>query len=139
MATVIAADPGEAALEVAAVEELVDDFRDDRAQVAVTGLIPFLVDIQEPVEIPLQALPERRGFGLPGTVGLHNHARRAVTDAFSARDESGLVHRDTTTRLTWKRAIFRTRFQRRDGHRIAHTTRAGASCFIPHLSQPQNV
>ncbi len=74
MAAVIAADPGKAAFQVAAVEELVDDFRDDGSQEAVAGLVPLLVDLQKPVEIPLQALPQRRGLGLLGTVGLHNHA-----------------------------------------------------------------
>ena len=44
---VIAADAGEPALEVAAVEELVDDLRDDGAQEAVAGLVALLVDVQE--------------------------------------------------------------------------------------------
>ena len=68
MAAVIAADPGKAAFQVAAVEELVDDFRDDGSQEAVAGLVPLLVDLQKPVEIPLQALPQRRGLGLSGTL-----------------------------------------------------------------------
>jgi hypothetical protein len=39
---VIAAHAGEAAFEVAEVEELVDDLRDDRSQKAAPGLIAFL-------------------------------------------------------------------------------------------------
>ena len=59
MLAVIAAHAGEAAFEVAAVEELVDDLRDDRAQEAVPGLIAFLIDLQERVEMPGKALPQR--------------------------------------------------------------------------------
>jgi hypothetical protein len=40
---VVAAHAGEAALQVAAIEELVDDLRDDGAQEAVAGLILFLL------------------------------------------------------------------------------------------------
>lgn len=43
MLAVVAAHAGEAVFEVAAVEELVDDLRDDGAQEAVPGLILFLV------------------------------------------------------------------------------------------------
>ena len=74
MLAVIATHAGEAAFEVATVEELVDDFRDDRAQEAVAGLVAFLINVQKPVKTPLQALPEWRSLGLSGTVGLNNHA-----------------------------------------------------------------
>ena len=39
----VAPDAGESAFEVAAVEELVDDFRDNGAQEAVDGLIIFAI------------------------------------------------------------------------------------------------
>jgi hypothetical protein len=56
---VIAAHAGEAAFEVAAVQELVDHLRDDRAQEAVARLVALLVGSQKRVEMPRQALPER--------------------------------------------------------------------------------
>ena len=40
---VIAADAGESACQIAAVQELVDHLRDDRAQEPIAGLATFLV------------------------------------------------------------------------------------------------
>jgi hypothetical protein len=54
---VIAADAGKPTLQVATVQELVHDLRDDRAQEAVPGLIALLVGVQKRVEVPGQALP----------------------------------------------------------------------------------
>jgi hypothetical protein len=56
---VVATDAGEAAFEVAAIQELVNHLRDDRAQEAVLGLVLLLVGVQKRVEMPRQALPER--------------------------------------------------------------------------------
>lgn len=81
MLAAFAADAGGAAFEVAAVETLVGDHGDDRAQKAVSRLTAFLLTGEERVEMPGQALPERRGLGLSGAVCLRNHAaqrRKAV-------------------------------------------------------------
>ena len=55
MLAVITADTREPLFEIAAIQELVDDLRDDRAQDAVAGLVAFLVDIKERIEMPRQA------------------------------------------------------------------------------------
>ena len=60
--------------EIATMEKLVHDLRDGRTQEAVAGLVALLVALQERVEMPRQALPERRGLGLPGTIDLLHHA-----------------------------------------------------------------
>jgi hypothetical protein len=67
----VAPDAGEAVFEVAAVHELVHDLGDDRAQKAVAGLETLFVGGKKGVEVPGQALPERRGAGFAGAVGLH--------------------------------------------------------------------
>ena len=71
---VVAADAGEPMLEVPAVQKLVHYLGDDGPQETVTGLVAFLVDRLEGVEMPGEALPEWRGPGLPGTINLRNHA-----------------------------------------------------------------
>ena len=60
MFAVIAAHAGKPVLQVAAVQKLIHDFRDDRAQEAVAGLVTLIVSAQEGVEMPRQALPKRR-------------------------------------------------------------------------------
>ena len=60
MGAFVAADTGETALQIAAVEKLIHNFRDDRAQEAVAGLVTLIVSAQEGVEMPRQALPKRR-------------------------------------------------------------------------------
>jgi hypothetical protein len=58
VAAVIAADPGEAALKVAAIKELVDDFRDDRSQESIPGLVAILVISPGSLgNVPFEALP----------------------------------------------------------------------------------
>ena len=47
----VAPDTGEAALQVATVEELVHDLRNDRAQEAVAWLVALLVGVQKSVEV----------------------------------------------------------------------------------------
>ena len=59
MLAVIATYAGEAAFEVAAIEELVDDLRNDRAQEAVPGLIALLVGFEKLVEMRAETLPQR--------------------------------------------------------------------------------
>jgi hypothetical protein len=56
---VVAADPGETALKVAAVEELVHNFRDDGAKKPHLGLEFRLTVVQKLVEMVVQALPKR--------------------------------------------------------------------------------
>ncbi len=51
MLTVVAAYTSEPPFQIAAIQELADDLRDDRAQDAVAGLVAFLVDIQERIEV----------------------------------------------------------------------------------------
>ncbi len=47
----VAAYTSEPPFQIAAIQELVDDLRDDQAQDAVAGLVAFLVDIQERIEV----------------------------------------------------------------------------------------
>ena len=84
MLAVVAAHAGEAVFEVAAVQELVDDFRDDRAQEAVAGLIALLVGLQERVEMPRQTLPERRLPGPARTIDLLHHAAQCRKEGVSS-------------------------------------------------------
>ena len=62
---------GEAAVEVAAVEEFVDDLRDDRAQGAAAGLAFARVAFDEGGEVAVGASPEGGAARVAGTVGLH--------------------------------------------------------------------
>ena len=71
MAAVVAADAGEAAVEVAAVEEFADDLRDDRAQGTEAGLVVVRVGYDEGGEVTVGALPEGRAARVAGAVGLH--------------------------------------------------------------------
>ena len=68
---VVAPDAGEAVFQVATVQKLVNDLGDDRAQEPVAGLETLFVGGKKGVEVPGQALPERRGAGFAGAVGLH--------------------------------------------------------------------
>ena len=74
MFAVVAAYAGETVFEVPAVEELVHDLGDDRPKEAVTGLVAFFISLEKCVEMPLDALPQRRCLGLPGTIDLLHHA-----------------------------------------------------------------
>ena len=69
--TVVTPHAGESVRQVAAVHELVHDFRDDRPQKAVARLKKCLVGGKKDVEVPGQALPERRSVWFPLAVGLH--------------------------------------------------------------------
>ena len=62
MLAMVAADPREATLQVAAVQELVDYLGDDGAQEAVAGLVLLRIDVLELVVMAVGALPERRLF-----------------------------------------------------------------------------
>ena len=72
VATMVAADAGEAAVEVAAVEEFVDDLRDDRAQGAEARLVVVRVVFNERGEVAVGALPEERLSRVAGAVKLHD-------------------------------------------------------------------
>jgi hypothetical protein len=78
------AHAGEAALQVAAVEVLAHDLRNDRAQVAEFRFEFQGIDGQEIVEISGDAPPERRGPRLPGTVGLYNRAPQCRKEGVSS-------------------------------------------------------
>ena len=67
----VAADPGEAAFEVAAFEEFVDDFGDDGAQAAIARLVSRRVNRLKLAVVAVGALPERRLLRIPGAVNLH--------------------------------------------------------------------
>jgi hypothetical protein len=54
-----APDAGEALVQVAAGEELVDGPSDDRAPEAVALLIAVIVDALELLEVPIEQLPQR--------------------------------------------------------------------------------
>ncbi len=84
MLTVVAAYTSEPPFQIAAIQELVDDLRDDRAQDAVAGLVAFLVDIQERIEMLRQALPQWRCLGLPGTIDLLHHAAQCRKEGASS-------------------------------------------------------
>ena len=65
---------GRPPLQDPAVLKFFHHLRDDGAQKAVTGLIPLLIYRLKAVEMPCEALPERRCLTLPGTIYLRNHA-----------------------------------------------------------------
>ena len=71
MATVVAADAGEAAVEVAAVEEFVDNLEHDGAQGAEAGLVVVRIGFDELGEVAVGALPEERLLWIAGAVKLH--------------------------------------------------------------------
>jgi hypothetical protein len=92
---VIAAHAGEAVLEVAAVQELVDDLRDDGAQEAVAGLVALLVGSQKRIEMPGQAPPERRLPGPARTIDLLHHAAQCRKEGVSS---NGIPLKTVSTR-----------------------------------------
>ena len=67
----VAADPGEPAFQVAAIEKFVNHLGDDGAQPAVTRLVSIRIDLLKLVIVPVGALPERRLFWVAGAIGLH--------------------------------------------------------------------
>jgi len=77
---VVAAHAGEAVGEVPAAHELLDHLRDDRAQEAVLAFVNIGVDLQERVEMRVQAPPKRRGLRVAGAVDLLRHAPQCTTE-----------------------------------------------------------
>ena len=71
VATMVAADADEAAIEVAAVQEFVDDLRDDGAQGTEAGLVVVRVGFDELGEVAVGALPEGRLSRVAGAVEVH--------------------------------------------------------------------
>ncbi len=71
---VVAPYAGETTFEIAAVEELVDDFGDDGPQEAEAGLVAFVVGVQKRVKMVVEALPQRRCLGAARTIDLLHHA-----------------------------------------------------------------
>ena len=80
MAAVVATDAGEAAFEIAAVEEFVDDLREDRAQRTEAGLVVAGVGCDERGEVAVDALPEGRVLWVAGAVKLHGEPPVAGLD-----------------------------------------------------------
>ncbi len=74
MLTLVAAYAGEAALEVAAVQEFVDHLGDDGAEEAIAGLVLLRIDLFELGIVAVGALPERGLFGISGAIELHGPA-----------------------------------------------------------------
>jgi hypothetical protein len=72
VATMVTADADEAAIEVAAVEEFVDDLGHDGAQGAEAGLVFLWVEFDELGEVAVGALPEGRLARVAGAVKLHD-------------------------------------------------------------------
>ncbi len=84
MLAVITADTREPLFEIATIEKLAHDLRDDRTQEAVAGLVALLVALQERVEMLGQALPEWRSLGLPGTIDLLHHTAECSREGVSS-------------------------------------------------------
>ncbi len=61
----------EALFEVAALEEFPDHIGDHAAQRPVAVLVALGIDAQELLEMRIETAPERRGFRVPGAIGLH--------------------------------------------------------------------
>ena len=71
VATMVTADSDEAAIEVAAVQEFVDDLGHDGADGAETGLVVLRVVGNEGGEVAVDALPEGRLARVAGAVEVH--------------------------------------------------------------------
>ena len=68
---VVAANPGETALQVAALQEFVHHLGDDRSQDAVARLVGLGISRLELVVMAVRALPERRLLRISGAIDLH--------------------------------------------------------------------
>jgi hypothetical protein len=75
-----AADPGEAFVQVAALEEGLHALLDDRAPESVLGGKPLVVDLLEGLEMLVQQAPQVGGLGIAGAV---------QREGFDARDGHG--------------------------------------------------
>ena len=71
MLAVVAADAGEAALERATVDELLEDVIDDGSEGAVLGFEGFRKDGHKGGVVAMNALPEGRFPRVAGPIGLH--------------------------------------------------------------------
>ena len=67
----VTADADEAAVEIAAVEEFVDDLGNDGAQRAEAGLVVLRVEFNELGEVAVGALPEGGLARVAGAVEVH--------------------------------------------------------------------
>jgi hypothetical protein len=68
---VVAADAGKSPFQGAALEELLEDFRDDGAKGAEFGFIGIGIAIDEGGVVALDALPDGRFARVAGAVGFH--------------------------------------------------------------------
>ena len=71
MVALVAADTGKAAFEVAAVQELVNDFGDDGTQDSEVRRVVAGIAIEEVAEVAVNALPEGRFLRISGAIKLH--------------------------------------------------------------------
>ena len=67
----VAANPGEAARQVATLQELVNHLRNNRPQEAEAGLVFFGINGLEVVVVAVSALPQGRLSGISGAIDLH--------------------------------------------------------------------
>jgi hypothetical protein len=72
----VAPNPGEPALQIAALEELVDHLWDDGPQAAVAGLVLLRICLLELVIVAVGALPQRRLLRISGAINLHLSTRQ---------------------------------------------------------------
>ena len=83
---VVTPDSGKPVLQVTAIEEFIHHLGNDRAQETVAGVVALLVILEKHVEMPGQALPERRGLWLAGTIDLIHHAAQCRQEGVSSND-----------------------------------------------------
>ena len=67
----VAPNPGEPALQVPAVQELVDHLGDDGAQDAIARLVGLGISRLELVVVAVGALPQRRLLRISSAINLH--------------------------------------------------------------------
>jgi hypothetical protein len=76
----VAPNPGEPALQIAAVQKLVDHLRDDGPQEAVARLVPLGINLLELLVVAVGTLPERRFLRISGAIDLHWSTRQHKAD-----------------------------------------------------------
>ena len=64
---------GETLFEIAALEKLADHLGDHVAEDTVAGLVALGIDLEKPLEMGVDAAPERRSFRVAGLVDLLRH------------------------------------------------------------------
>jgi len=80
MLAMVAANPGEPVLQIAAIQELVDHLRNDETQGAAARLMTFGIGLLERVIVAVGRLPERRLFRISSAIDLHESIRQHKPD-----------------------------------------------------------